>query len=221
MPPLGGAKSASVEAAEMGPLAPQDRRQQAYQVRQQAALYQRTLPLPDHRANGDEERYSTKIASYTKGLPHNQLGEVDLAAYRALMNALASGQSAALEALPLGGRVKLANPLAAYAFELEGADPHQVGLSVPPTFSSAETAGEMIELYWQALTRDVPFADYDTHFLTNAAAADLSKCTDFRGPKVNGPVTAATLFRGNTPGDLAGPYLSQFLWLDVPQGVMT
>jgi hypothetical protein len=37
----------------------------------------------------------------------------------------------------------------------------------------------MIELYWQALTRDVPFAEYDSHALTNVAAVDLSKCSDF------------------------------------------
>jgi hypothetical protein len=46
---------------------------------------QRTPPLSDHRSNGDEERYANKIASYSKGLSHNQLGEVDLTAYRALL----------------------------------------------------------------------------------------------------------------------------------------
>ncbi len=35
--------------------------------------------------------------------------------------------------------------------------------------------------------------------------------SDFRGPKTNGKVTPATLFRGITAGDLVGPYLSQFL----------
>jgi hypothetical protein len=106
------------------------------------------LLLSDHRSNGDEDHYANRIASYTKGLHHNQLGEVDLTAYRALMDALASGQFAAFETLPLGNQVKLANPLAAYAFELEGADPHQVECRVPPAFSRAETAGEIIELYW-------------------------------------------------------------------------
>ena len=204
----------------MGSL-PLQRRQEAYHIRQQAALYQRTLPLLDHRANGDEDRYSHKIASYSKGLPHNKLGEVDLDAYRDLLNAVASGQFAAFESLSLGAHVKLSNPLAAYAFELEGADPHQIECRVPPTFESAETAGEMIELYWQALTRDVQFSAYETHPLTNAAAAELSKCSDFRGPKTNGAVTPTTLFRGQTPGDLVGLYLSQFLWLDVPVGTLT
>jgi hypothetical protein len=158
--------------------------------------------------------------SSSKRLPHNQLGEVDLAAYSALLKALAAGQFAAFEAIPLGGRVKLANPQAAYTFEMKGSDPHQVGMLAPPTFSSAEAAGEMTEVYWQALTRDVPFSAYETHPLTLAAASDLSCCSDFRRPKAGGNVTPATLFRGNTLGDLLGPYLSQFLWLDVPHGAM-
>ena len=219
-PLLSGTDGEVAEAATMGSL-PLQRRQEAYQIRQQAALYQRTLPLLDQRANGDEDRYANKIASYTKGLPHNELGEVNLDAYRALQSAVMSGQFAALESVTLGGQVKLSNPLAAYAFELEGADPHQIECRVPPTFESAETAGEMIELYWQALTRDVQFSAYETHPLTNAAAAELSKLSDFHGPKTNGVVTPATLFRGITPGDLLGPYLSQFLWLDVPLGALT
>src|SRR5262245_32997168 len=66
--PLVWMKSAQVEAAEMGPLHPQQRRQQAYRLRRQAALFHRTLPLPDHHSNGDEDRYPNKIASFSKGL---------------------------------------------------------------------------------------------------------------------------------------------------------
>ncbi len=205
-------------AAEMTPDTVYDRRQRAYRLRHEAALTHNALPLPTYPTNGDEERYSTKIASFTKCLPHNALGEVDLQAYTALLKALTSEATTDFEAIPLGGRVKFANPSAAYAFELEGYDPHQLDMIAPPAFSSAETASEMIELYWQALTRDVPFAEYDRHPLTNAAAADLSRCGDFRGPTSNGKVTPATLFRGPTQGDLTGPYLSQFLWLDIPQG---
>ncbi len=70
----------------------------------------------------------------------------------------------------------------------------------PPTFKSAEEAGEIAECYWQALTRDVPFNHYETNDLTIAAANSLSdNYSDFRGPKeeVNGRlrVTPRTLFR--------------------------
>lgn len=220
VPSLLAATTANVNVDGMTASEMRSRRQEAYRRRHAVALGHRNDPLPAFPTNGDETRYPNRIASFTKGLPHDERGEVDPSAYTALLNALTTGQATAFEAVPLGGKVKFANPQAAYAFVLEGADPHQFTLSAPPAFSSAETASEMIELYWQALTRDVPFSAYETHELTNAAAADLTTCSDFHGPKVGGTVTPATLFRGVTPGDLVGPYLSQFLWLDVPHGNM-
>ena len=84
--------------------------------------------------------------------------------------------------------------------------------------SSAEQAAEAVELYWKALARDVPFTQYDSDPITQAAAADMSKLSDFRGQKSGGKVTTATLFRGVTPGDVAGPYVSQFLLKPVAYG---
>jgi membrane-associated phospholipid phosphatase len=185
-----------------------------------AALYQRKLPLPPHPCNGDEALYATKIGSYSKGLPHHDNGEVDLPSYEALIHALSTGQPADFEAIPLGGSLKLTSPQAAYAFTLEGLDSHHLGMVAPPAFESAEIASEMAEIYWQALTRDVPFAEYETNSHTAAAADDLSRFSAFRGPKVSGAVTPATLFRGLTSGDLTGPYLSQFLWHDISFGAM-
>ncbi len=218
---LSGQHPPAAFAAETTSSIVYDRRWQAYRIRHDAAFAHANSPLSEYPTNGDEDAYPNKIASFTKCLPHTERGEVELTAYAALIKALEIGQPAAFDAIPLGGRMKFANPLAAYAFELEGYDPHQVPLPAPPAFSSAGTADELIELYWQALTRDVPFAEYETHPLTIAAAEDLSKCSDFQGPKANGAVTPTTLFRGNTPGDWIGPYLSQFLWLDVPYGNMT
>src|SRR5262249_24894380 len=141
----------SANAAEMGPGEVRDRRWQAYKLRHEAAMVHSNQPFPSFPTNGDEEIYPNKIASYSKGLPHNERGEVELSAYAAFLTALASGQHAAYEAIPVGGKLKFANPQAAYAFELEGPDPHQVAMPAPPAFSSAEIASEMIELYWQAL----------------------------------------------------------------------
>lgn len=56
-------------------------------------------------------------------LPHNRLGEVDPDAYRTLLRALDSGRRADFDKVPLAGQARLANPQAAFAFELEGADP--------------------------------------------------------------------------------------------------
>jgi hypothetical protein len=126
--------------------------------------------------------------------------------------ALGAGSQAALDALTLGGKVPLVNPLAGLAFDLEGSDSHQLGIPPAPSFSSAPRAAEMVEVYWQAVLRDLPFSQYSTDPIAQAAAAELSGLGAFVGPRdSHGKVTGATLFRGFTPGDLIGPYVSQLL----------
>jgi len=209
------------KACDIGPIRSDKRVNQAFQIRLRAAEFEKNLPPTKHPCNGDEELYPNKIASYSKGLPHNNLGEVDLDAYSALIRALATGNPADFENIPLGGVRKLANPQAALAFELEGPDSHRLAIPPAPTLSSAEQAGEIDALYWGALTRDVHFSDYDANPITNEAAVDLSRFSDYRGPKVDDRITPRTLFRGNTPDDLVGPYISQFLLKDVPYGTTT
>ena len=172
-------------------------------------MAQGNLPLPMCPTNGDEAAYPTPIDNFTKGLPHNALGEGDRTAYAAHSAALTSGQGTAFEALPMGGQTPLANPQAAYAFDLEGLDPHQVAISAPPAFWSAEMAAEMVELYWQALTRDVPFAAYETHRPIQEAVVDLSRCSAFRGPRANGRVTPADM-RATYHEDFQGFSLTTF-----------
>lgn len=205
----------TAQAAEAGSLNGHRRAQQAYRIRHQAALYQRTRPLPSHSTNGDEERYENRIGNYSKALPHNGLGEVDINAYQALVHAMQTGKPVDFAVVPIGGTVKLADPQAALAFELVGADSHHLGIQAPPAFGSEEEAGEMAEVYWQALTRDLPFSQYHADPVIASAVHDLSQFSNFRG------VTADTLFRGHTRGDLIGPYISQFLWKDVPFGAQT
>ncbi len=178
---------------------------------------------PAHPNNGDEATFLNKIGNFSKGLPHNELGEVDLNAYQALTQALNNGNPADFEAIPMGcpdsaRRAKLTNPQAGLAFDLEGADSHALAIPPAPAFSSAQEASEIIENYWMALARDIPFSEYNNNPLTQLAAADLSAMSDFRGPKVANQVSTGTLFRGLTPGDLNGPYVSQFMWLPTPFG---
>lgn len=164
-----------------------------------------------HQNNGDEQRYSNFIGNFTKGLPHNQLGEVECSAYKQLLTALGSGLPEDFAAIPLCKGRKLVNPQAGLAFDLEGPDAWAVTVPPAPCLDSAEAAGEMGEVYWMALLRDVNFTDYGSHPLVAAAAADISQFSDFCGPKQAGYVTPTTIFRGITPGDRMGPYLSQFL----------
>jgi hypothetical protein len=193
----------------------QERLREAFEIRVAAARDQRDRPLPAHPDNRDEERLPNRLGSFSKGLPHNFLGEVEPNAYNALLLALSSGDPADFDAIPLGGTVKLVNPQAAYAFQLEGADSHHLKIPPPPTFSSMEEAGEAIEVYWQALTRDIPFSDYATDPLIGAAIQDLKRFPNFAR------VTRGTIFRGETPGDRTGPHISQFLWKPIPFGNTT
>ncbi len=199
----------------------QKRERQAFQIRVQAAQRERDRPLADHPTNGDEELYANKIGSYSKGLPHNGLGEVDLAAYASFIQAVTTGDPADFENIVTGTRAssgKLTDPQAGLAFEMVSSDSHALVQKPPPAFSSAEEASEIAENYWMALTRDVPFAEYDGNPLIISAVGDLSRFSRFGGPTVGKAVTTGTLFRGLTPGDLVGPYISQFMFQETPFG---
>jgi hypothetical protein len=61
----------------------------------------------------------------------------------------------------------------------------------------------MKELYWQALCRDIPFAEYSESEQIGYVAENLGK-------------TPRTVFRGSGQGELDGPYISQFLAKPIP-----
>lgn len=188
-----------------------DRVRNSYAVREKAAREESKLPVPRQITNGDEQKYPSFIGNFSKGLPHNSIGEVDRNAYLSLLSAVRQGTAAAFEQVRLGGDVPLVNPLAGEAFDLEATDSHQLAIPPFPSVTSAELADQAVELYWQALCRDVNFTDYATDPLARAAAAELSSLKAFKGPRSSGIVTLQTLFRGFTGGDVIGPYVSQLL----------
>jgi membrane-associated phospholipid phosphatase len=207
----------------LGPENGPQRREHAFKVRHEMALANKKLPLAQHANNGDEKALPDFIASFSKGLPHNSVGEVDPGAYHSLLTALESGKPANFEKIQMGNpdpssRFKLTSPQAGLAFDLEGTDSHQFAQPPAPAFSSAWEAGEIVENYWMALLRDVPFTHYASDPLAIEAAAELSALSDFRGPKQGGAVTAQTLLREDLPGTLVGPYASQFFWRAQPFG---
>lgn len=169
------------------------------------------------QANGDEARYAARgyLGSYAKGLPHESDGTVSKDAFESMVRAVNKRDSTLLDR----NASRLLHALVSQVLELTGeiGGCDFTGYFVPPapTLASARTAADTIELYWQALTRDVPFAEFDDHPTIAKACADLSRLTDFEAPRQNGAITPQTIFRG--PGrTLTGPYLSQFFWLDVP-----
>ena len=175
-----------------------------------------TFALGRQRDNNDEQRYAGEryYASFTKTLPCNRFGEVRPAAFEALQRAMSSGTKTDFDAIPLAriAARTLANPQGAFRYEVAGLDSHATRMPPSHRFRSARLAGEMGEVYWQALTRDVPFSQYYRDTEIAAAVSDLNNFSAPPGPTVDGQVTTGTLFRGETPGDLVGPYISQFLW---------
>jgi len=187
-------------------------------LRTEAATTQSSVNYGTQESNGDEGLYADYRASFTKGLPHDSLGEVDTSAFEGLLTALETGQTQDFESIPLGGRRKLVNPQGAYRYEMVGLDSHKTFINPAPAFESLETAAEMGELYWKALCRDVPFTEFGSNTLVQAAVTDLNNFSETVGPKSGGQLTSSTVFRGETPGDVTGPYISQFLLKDVPYG---
>lgn len=194
----------------MPSLATEPRRLRAYDLRVQAAFAAARAAMPRLSGNGDETRVPAFVAMFSKGLPHDNFGFVDPAAYRALADAAASGHGERFEAVPLAGARRLVSPQAAFAFTLDGLDPASLDVPPAPAFDSDATAIDAIEIYWMALLRDVPFAGYKEHALAARAAEDLNAAG------ANG-WTAVQLF-ARRPVPLAGPFVSQFLLRPVPMG---
>ncbi len=169
------------------------------------------MSFPCQTSNGDEQAYPVEyLGSFTKGLSHNlTTGVVDAAAMQAYMQCIQTGNFTKLH---LAGKRKLTNPQAGLMFELWGGDTQSFTVRPAPAFSSAEAAADLVELYWGALLRDVPFDTYNTSSLAAEAVADMNRLSDYRGAK---PVTAQNLFRSNALGATVGPYLSQFWFANV------
>lgn len=142
-----------------------------------------------------------------------------------------SSDGAGVETVPAAGCAdKFANPLAAFATGEIFPDPSVFRLEPPPSIQSTDMAAEMIELYWMALLRDVPFvelaavpghtasalADLDT-----ALQASTGQLTRGHGGDFATTLDASTLFRGTGPGEDVGPLVSQFWLRDIPYGTQT
>jgi hypothetical protein len=177
----------------------------ALSLRQIAAIPQSGRPSVPSLPNSDETAIPNWIACFTKGLPQNQFGEVDPAAYRRLLLAVNSGSPDDFEQIPKGAGRKLSNPQAAFAFQLEGADSHKFAIPPAPSITSHRLAVEAAELYWQALCRDVPFSEYSKSAVVQHAASDLG-------------ISPERVFRGHAQNAFEGPYISQFLAKPIPYG---
>jgi hypothetical protein len=190
-----------------------ERRLSARDIRAEAAQLAAERHHEEHANNNDEVNYPARplAGMYSKSLKHDALGDPDAASYATLLRALESRDPADFEEIQLASStaLKLTNPQAGLAFDLEAPDPQERTLPPAPRFDSEIAAHEMGELYWMAVARDVHFADYGTNLDVAAAISSLNGEFPWFGGTT--PVTSGNVFRGVYPGEQMGPYVSQFL----------
>jgi hypothetical protein len=196
---------------------------QSFAIRVGTATKEALIPVPPHTTNGDEQLYPDKSGTYSKGVLQDGIGLVNLAAFKSFRRAINRGTFQDFENVITGGTRTLNGPLGGRAFALEGTDDVQFGNApspanqinqpvVPPAPALAsETYGtELVELYWASLLRDVAFTDYSSNGTAAQAATELTSMPTYLGPRDgSGNVTPDLLFRGPSPGETVGPYLSQ------------
>src|SRR6516164_8441576 len=79
---------------------PSSRKSAAFKIRQAAAQAYLDESPPVHTSNGDEARYEDKRASFSKTLPHNDDGEVDVDAFKVFVSILANADTNGFETIP-------------------------------------------------------------------------------------------------------------------------
>jgi hypothetical protein len=207
-------------------------------VRVEAAELARSRRHPNHRANGDEQRFASAnyAMSFTKGLPHcKETGLINdprhFEAFRAaideafidpftrnvpIFNGCEDGGNGCEDR-----RRQWEAPTAGVVFDLQGPDAQAVTMAPAPALGSDELAYEMAEVYELALLRDKPLTAFRTgagDIEVAASAGRLNRlpfkpatANRLRKTNAEGEVDEQTLFRGSSPDVEVGPYLSQFM----------
>ena len=197
----------------------------------------------EHHNNGDETKFQDQrfVGSFTKGLPHDlTTGQVDSEQFKRFRVATHKGDFFSDKELQLGKdsfpAVKVdgekpvrawESPASGLTFEMHGPDSHNVTMPPAPELGSDQLIFEMAEVYWLALLRDTHFKNFQDgceEQLFSDAVEHLNRLLGVPAPQwgrrnrrlVDQKLTAQTIFRGTTDGDLIGPYLSQFLLIGSP-----
>jgi hypothetical protein len=203
----------------------QKRRREAFLRRERVARQQ--LLQATYRA--DENVDDDPATNFGKALEHDGDGVPTPEAYGSLVEAIEDGSVEAFNGIMLenddGRSRRLVEPHGSLAFQKSGADPHMVQIRSHPSFFSDQSGAEMVELYWRALCRDVPYGEYGSDGTVGEAVSDLDGISGYRGPRSGadprgGSLDRSTLFRGVVPGVQKGPRISQFLWKDIPRGAI-
>jgi len=149
---------------------------------------------------------------YSKALPHDIDGYVNKSVYIQFYKALKNQSVSQLNFVPLGGNLKLQDPASAWSGDVpKFLKTKHFSL---PKLSTATFSANLVEVYAAATVRDVAFLDYPTNVQIAKSVVDIANLSEYKGA----PIATNTIFRGESAGDLIGPYVSQLLILDYEQG---
>ena len=173
--------------------------------------------------NRDLIRIPNFRGNFSKAFPHTN-GIVDKHEYKKLLRGIFKQSPKDLLKIKLGSPngFKLVDFSTLYDLDVIGPYKGTYKIPVAPRIESAEAAADMVEIYELALARDVPYCQWDTSPVIATACANLSSLIDYKGPTVgpNKTVTPRTIFRGDTVGDLIGPFMAQFLLYPIKYGLL-
>ncbi|CAH6419313.1 Hypothetical protein HVR_LOCUS515 [uncultured virus] len=168
---------------------------------------------PILRPTAYHEKY---VDAYTKGLPHDGNGFVDIVEMHRLLTALKDNDRERLATIRLGSKNRLVNPSAAWSLDFFGANSNCYRYSTLPALSSDLMAAQMTELYCMSRARDARFSKYRTNEIIAECCSHLNDLRAY--PQVKDRVTPYNIFRGPMYSDTQGIYLSQFLYRDIRIG---
>ena len=173
--------------------------------------------------DGQDEYYPYM---FSKTLPHNvDTGFPLKADVDKLLVALEEGDESSLSEVPMypGSLRKLEGIAASHSFNLMGTDasvPYIASKTYP--VDSVQGVFEMAEVYAMSVLRDIPFSSFqDEGTIDPNILSDLNSFQSRTTAPVDSStldITPKTLFRGSTPGEISGPYISQFLLLPYMYG---
>ena len=158
---------------------------------------------------------------FSKGFPHPNMKDPSGPAYSQFVNALKNRNWSDIQNINNTYK-KIVDSYCITDYELVGMYKSCFSIEQSPSPISEKAAAELIEVYNMAVARDVNILDWDSSPVIANVLTSLNLVkNNLDGPMENGNITANTLFRGPTPGDLAGPYVSQFLYYPITLGAFT
>lgn len=218
-------------------LNPAQRRDRAKLIRIKTAELAHDRKHPKHSANGDEQKYRNKMASFTKGLPHDIksgvlynpehfdefVKSINTAKTEDQRNVCLGpwdttiGHNGFISNIAKSRKAEVRgweSSGAGHIYDLQGIDAQAVTMPPVPKLASGELLAEMTECYCMALLRDASFLDFDksdtpTGKLVAKAVSWINDAA--KNSKLPGPYDPKTVFRGAFAGERVGPMISQFL----------